>query len=85
MTNDPKDKVRDALENLIIAIGMGWDLNGVVQEAREALGPESPCGSPRSLLRPATVAVAPDIRTPEGARQSRANADYVRTVLKPFA
>jgi hypothetical protein len=31
------EPVRDALENLLIAIGMGWDLEGVVQQARDAL------------------------------------------------
>jgi len=40
---------------------------------------------PRSLLWPATVAKAPDITTPEGAKQARENADYYRETLKPFA
>lgn len=30
-------ELADALENLIIAIGMGWDLEGVVQVAQEAI------------------------------------------------
>ena len=30
-------RLRDALENLTIAIGMGWDLEGVVAVARAAL------------------------------------------------
>lgn len=30
-------RIRDALDNLIIAMGMGWDLDGFVHEAIEAL------------------------------------------------
>ena len=30
--------LRDAAENLVIAIGMGWDLGGVVEKMQEALG-----------------------------------------------
>ena len=32
-----KERLRDALENLTIAIDMGWDLEGVVDVARAAL------------------------------------------------
>ena len=32
-----KERLLDALENLTIAIGMGWDLEGVVDVARAAL------------------------------------------------
>lgn len=38
-----------------------------------------------SLLKPATRATAPDMTTPEGVAKSRANADFYRNVLKPFA
>lgn len=34
--------VRDALENLIIAIGLGWDLDGVVAVANARLKPPPP-------------------------------------------
>ena len=33
-----RDRLREALENLVIAIGMGWDLDGVLDAARAALG-----------------------------------------------
>jgi hypothetical protein len=32
------ERLRDSLENLIIAIGMGWDLDGVVDAAKATLG-----------------------------------------------
>jgi len=32
------ERLRAALENLVIAIGMGWDLDGVLDAARAALG-----------------------------------------------
>jgi len=32
-----RDRLRAALENLVIAIGMGWDLDGVLNVARAAL------------------------------------------------
>lgn len=38
-----------------------------------------------SLLRPATKAIAPDITTPEGAKQASDNARWYRENLKPFA
>lgn len=28
-------ELQDATENLIIAIGMGWDLDGVIEEAKK--------------------------------------------------
>lgn len=31
------ERLRDALENLLIAIGMGWDLDGVVAKATDVL------------------------------------------------
>jgi len=37
------------------------------------------------LLKPVSKVSVPDITTPEGAKQSRAAADYYRDVLKPFA
>lgn len=43
-------------------------------------------GSNRSLLRPASkCSPAPDITTPEGAKQASDNARYYRDTLKPFA
>jgi hypothetical protein len=35
--SDVKQTVRDAAENLLIAIGMGWDMEGCVQNLRAAL------------------------------------------------
>jgi len=32
------ERLRAALENLVIAIGMGWDLDGVLDAARAVLG-----------------------------------------------
>lgn len=32
-----KGRLHDAAENLIIAIGMGWDVDGIVAEVRSAL------------------------------------------------
>jgi hypothetical protein len=33
----------EAAENVIIAYGMGWDMDGVIEYLRSALPPDSPC------------------------------------------
>ena len=32
------ERLRDVLENIVIAYGMGWDMDGVIDVARETLG-----------------------------------------------
>ena len=31
------NRLRDRLENVVIAYGMGWDMGGVIEEARKVL------------------------------------------------
>lgn len=35
----------DAAENIIIAYGMGWDMDGVIEQLRALLPTNSPCRS----------------------------------------
>ena len=40
---------------------------------------------PKSLLRPATLAVGPDMSTPEGRKKAAESAAWYQENLKPFA
>lgn len=35
----------DAAENVVVAHGMGWDMDGVIEQLRAALPVDSPCRS----------------------------------------
>lgn len=37
------DRLIDAAENVIIAYGMGWDMDGMIERLKEALPPDSVC------------------------------------------
>ena len=54
-------KLLDATENLIIAIGMGWDRDGVIQAACEAVAKVRGEPAPAPFSEEATLPVAPEL------------------------
>lgn len=50
LTENPAAKMQDAAENLLIALGMGWDLAGVIQGLRDTLPAHSPLKSRREAV-----------------------------------
>src|SRR4051794_40977194 len=50
-------KLLDALENLVIGIGMGWDVDGMVEVARAAIGEATDVSIGRAERSPTVASV----------------------------
>ncbi|MCD1645293.1 hypothetical protein [Aurantimonas coralicida] len=83
----PHDVVRDAADNVVIAYGMGWDMDGVIDNLRQALSASEAqgCEAVAWLCRDAIMGTTSIIDDREHAERRAAQGPDVWVVRPLFA
>ncbi|MCD1645211.1 hypothetical protein [Aurantimonas coralicida] len=86
-SNVPHDVVRDAADNVVIAYGMGWDMDGVIDNLRQALSASEAqgCEAVAWLCRDAIMGTTSIIDDREHAERRAAQGPDVWVVRPLFA